>query len=101
MAKKRRGGSSSERWIEFSEKIRAEVPHLSAWFEKEEDFVELRLKMRDDNTVLAIAKGFGPDGGPVVCFGSGYGVVGAMMAVDSAIQGGRWKYDKPWDKNGK
>lgn len=88
-------------WAAFVDQIHAVIPHASSWWGEEDGFRELRLKRRDDGSTLAIAKGYGPDGGEVVCFGSGYGVVGALMAIDAAIQGGAWRVDKPWSDKGK
>lgn len=86
-----------DRWVEMNEQISGMVPHLYGWFNDEEGFIELRIKLMRDGTHLAVAKGYGSDGGPIVCFGSGYGVVGAIMAVDRTIQGGNWRVDKPWE----
>lgn len=86
---------------EFGEELHTWLPSFANWYEDEERFVELRLKARDDGTTLAIAKGFGPDGGPLVCFGSGYGLVGALIAVDATIQAGRWRDDPPWQPDSK
>lgn len=92
--------SKAEAWAELDAALLGCVPHLASFFADAEVFVELRVKVRDDGTVLAIAKGYGSDGSPVVCFGSGYGVAGALMAIDSTIQGGHWRVDKPWaDRN--
>lgn len=101
MPKKSSGNRALERWTEFSDELHRRVPHLSAWYGEEESFSELRIKAKADGTMLAIAKGFGPDGGPVVCFGSGYGLVACLMAIDATIQGGHWRVDKPWPNKGK
>lgn len=96
MAKNRKKNSSQERWLSIDECMREYAPHLSAWWNDDEEFSELRLKARPDGTTLAIAKGYGGDGGPVVCFGVGYGVPAALLAIDGTINGGRWKVDEPW-----
>ena len=96
MARKRKGKTPSDRWGELQDGHRDLIPHVSAWWDDTSSFREVRIKARDDGTHLAIAKGYGPDGGEVVCFGSGYGVEGALMALDSSLQGGNWKVDKPW-----
>lgn len=96
MSRKRRKVSKAEQWTTLSEQVGRVMPHLVAWWDDDDDFVEIRLKLRPDGTVLAIAKGYDSDGGPVVCFGTGYGVLGALMSVDGTIQGGRWREDKPW-----
>lgn len=96
MVKKSKGSSPQDRWLENCAQMKGAFPHASAWWTQEDEFRELRFKARDDGTTLAIAKGFDSGGGETVCFGSGYGLVGAMMAVDAAIQGGNWRVDKPW-----
>jgi hypothetical protein len=55
------------------------------------------FKTRPDGTVLAVAKGYGTDGGPTVCFGVGYDMVLCLMALESTIAGNHWKEDKPWE----
>lgn len=92
---------SAEGMAELGEAVRLRLPHFASWYVDEESFGELRLKARDDGTTLAIAKGYGPDGGAVVCFGSGYGLIGALIAIDATIQGGRWRVDKPWQPDKK
>lgn len=96
MVKKNAGASLQTRWIVNCDAVAGLFPHVSGWFTDEDSFRELRFKARDDGTTLAIAKGYDSDGSPVVCFGSGYGLVGAFMAIDAAMQGGNWKVDKPW-----
>lgn len=86
----------AERWAAVDGYLRLNFPHAASWWSDSNSFSELRVKSRDDGTVLAIAKGFGDDGAPVVCFGVGYDLVTAIMAIDATIQGGRWKKDTPW-----
>jgi len=94
--KKTQASSQAERWLAFEAELRRWVPHAAAWLSSVEEFRELRFKARDDGTVLAIAKGYGSDGGPTVCFGVGYDVITAFMQLDKTVQGGHWKFDKPW-----
>lgn len=89
------------RMYDFAEFLGTAVPHLAAFLATEEDFAELRFKLKEDNTTLAIAKGFDAEGAPVVCFAQGYGVIGAFLAIDAAIQGNNWRVDKPWDGKSK
>jgi len=91
--------TAQQRWVTLSDLIHEQVPHLFSVLDNEEDFVELRIKSRPDGTTLAILKKYDMDGGPVVCFGSGYGVVGSLVAVDATVQAGNWKVDKPWQPN--
>lgn len=62
---------------------------------------DLRVKVRDDGGWIAIAKGYGDDGGPVVCFGSGYDALSALQGLEGAIRANKWRVDKPWAPNGK
>lgn len=90
-----------ERWVALSDSLSRYAPHLSGWLATEDEVREIRFKWRDDGTCLAIAKGYGSDGGETVCFGAGYGFSGAVLAVDRSIQGGNWRADKPWPGKGK
>lgn len=97
MPSKKRG---VERFLEFDAVVQGELPHLHAFFTKEEDYRGLSVKPRDDGTFLAVALGTAGDGAPVVCFGQGYGVVGALMGLDHTLQAGGWKADKFAGKRG-
>lgn len=81
----------------WAEQMAQLMPHLYAVIADEEDFRGLNCKAKDDGTTLAVVKRFGPDGTPQVCFGVGYGFFGALYAIDRTIQGGNWKFDKPWE----
>jgi hypothetical protein len=76
--------------------LKKAVPHFYAWSEEIQDFREIRFKVKDDGTMLVIAKGYLPDGGLSVCFGVGYGFAGGLLGIDATINGGHWKVDKPW-----
>lgn len=89
-------GGKAVVWSELDQRLHELVPHLASWLADEEQVIELRFKARDDGTTLAIAKGYAPDGSPIVCFGVGYGVAGAIIGIDVTMQGGRWKIDRPW-----
>lgn len=80
--------------------MEAMCPHVYGLFSGSEDFVSLLVKAKDDGTYLAVLKKYAADGGPVVLFGSGYDVPGALMGLDLAAQGGAWKVDKPWSGKG-
>lgn len=87
----------AEQWTRLEKQFSGAFSHLMSWVGDSDSFKEIRVMARDDGTCLAIAKGYGPDGGPVVCFGNGYGLVASLMAIDRTIQGGHWRVDKPWD----
>lgn len=97
MPEKSSKNPAEERWIQLVDSCKQTIPSLASWWGKEEEFNRLQVMARDDGTMLAIAKSFGSDGGPMVAFGSGYGVVGALVALDRTIQGGHWKIDEPWE----
>jgi hypothetical protein len=96
MPTNRKNESSVERWVRLVDDLRAAVPHVMGWLTSVDDFKEIRIKAREDGTCLAIAKGYGSDGGPIVAFGVGYDAVLALMALDATLQGGHWRKDKPW-----
>lgn len=96
MATRKRKGGRQDTWVGLNHAFDTYIPQLHAMWGKEDDFREVRLKLRADGTVLAIVKRYGEDGGPLVCFGSGYGVAGALMGVEGAIAANQWKVDKPW-----
>lgn len=94
-------GTKQAQWSRFHGKVKGEIPTVVGWFDDRDDFRELRLKARDDGTILAVAKGYDSNGGMVVSFGVGYDVVTSLMALDGVIQSGAWRVDKPWPANGK
>jgi hypothetical protein len=91
MSKKKTG---VEAFLAFDALVEGELPHLHAFFTREEDYRGLSIKPRDDGTFLAVALGTASDGAPMVCFGQGYGVVGALMGLDHTLRAGGWKKDK-------
>lgn len=88
-------------WEELDDELSERLSHLASWYNDTEAFAELRLKARPDGTTLAIAKGYDSAGGPIVSFGSGYGLAACLLALNSSIQGGNWRVDKPWTPPGK
>lgn len=96
MAARKKNEGINQRWARTVETLSELFPNLSTVFAEESDFIELRLKARDDATTLAVLKRYGHDGRPMVCFGVGYGVVAAFMAVDATVEADNWRPDKPW-----
>lgn len=88
-------------WADIEDALRKDLGPLVAWWADVEDFRELRFKAKDDGTILVIAKGFGSDGTPMVCFGVGYDMVTALMGINATIQGNKWRIDKPWQPSKK
>ena len=97
MSKRVSKKTRADQWADLSTLIKGELPHFMAWCSDIEGFAEFRLKARDDGTILAIAKGYSSDGGPVVCFGVGYDVVASIIAIDATINGNFWRVDHPWE----
>lgn len=89
------------RFTDLHDAVQEALPHLFGWLMDEEEFVELRVKMMVDGTCLAIAKGYGPDGGSLVCFGQGYGALGALFGINGTIQSGSWRLDVPYEDRNK
>lgn len=96
MSQKKSKETANQRWLTLVSQFQLNFPHIASYLFEEEEFRELRIKVMSDGVRLAIAKRFGSDGGPEVCFGSGYDPMLALMALDAAIQGGNWRFDKPW-----
>ena len=97
--KRRNGAGDGEdtRWMRLYMRVCAELPQLAGVAVKNpEDFDRLTLINRGYDW-LAIVKGYDKDGAPVVCFGSGEGLIGALIGANGAIAANRWKPDKPWE----
>jgi hypothetical protein len=94
MSKKKGIAYSQERWSTIAEAHRAAMPQVVSVLDDEDDFIELRLKFRSDGTTLAILKKYGDDGGPLVCFGTGYGTPGALLSLEASLTGNNWRVDK-------
>jgi nucleoid-associated protein YejK len=71
------------RWVQLEEALSQTVPQVFSILANEDDFISLYAKIRDDRTTLLVLKRYGSDGGPTVCFGSGYGVAGAFLALEA------------------
>lgn len=97
MSRNRKHNSQVERWLKFDELLQTKLPSFCAWSGDEDEFLEFRVKAMPDGTTLAVAKGLNGSGGKIVCFGVGYGVTAALLAIESSIQGGNWREDKPWE----
>lgn len=101
MRKKSGKPSGQARWKALDKALGDGAPQLASVLRDEADFISLLVKLCDDGTTLAILKRFGSDGGPMVCFGSGYGVAGCLIAIDATIAAGKWRVDKPWSAQSK
>ena len=96
MSGKSKQSSIFERVDVLVRDVSKSLPHLFAVLNSEEDFIELKVMARSDGTTLSLCKQYDSGGATVVAFGTGYGVILALMALDSSIQGGNWRIDKPW-----
>lgn len=101
MTRKTNSNSPARKMVGIDEELFRRVPHFLSWSNDSDSFREIRLKFRPDGTTLAIAKGYAEDGSLVVCFGAGYGIAGALIAVDGTINSGNWREDRPYSPNGK
>ena len=86
----------AQRYTALGAQLEKLIPSLWAVWNAEDEFIGMHVKARPDGSTLAVVKRYGADGGPVVLFGNGYGVAGAFMAADAAVQGDAWRVDKPW-----
>lgn len=86
--------SEIDRFIAFDDAIREHVPSLHRFLADEGDYRGLSIRPRDDGSFLAVAMGVSSDGVPVVCFGQGYGAIGALFGLERTIGAGKWKKDK-------
>jgi hypothetical protein len=68
---------------------------LYSFFTDLEDFLALRIYAKNDGTFLAVAKGVGPDGGTMVCFGAGYDAISCLMSIEGTLAADNWKVDQP------
>lgn len=86
--------------LAIHEVVYEKLPHFYTWLTDQDDFEGLNIKRREDGTCIAVAKGYDPEGLPVVAFGSGYDALSCLVQLDRAINGGKWREDKPWQPNG-
>lgn len=100
MSKSKGAQSARARYAALDAALRAGVPHLLAVWDAEDDFLGFNIKVNLDGTVLAVLKRAGSDGTDMVCFGVGYGVIGAFLAIDATVNAGAWRVDKPWKPTG-
>lgn len=96
MSKKSRGSDPGSRLAKLDKALWDNVPHLASVLTDEDHFISVLCRQQDDSTYLMVLKRYGPDGGPMVCFGGGYGVAGAFMALNATIASDRWRVDTPW-----
>lgn len=96
MQKKTGKEPRQQTWLEMNERLGTSVPQLFAVLSAEDDFISLLVKLQADSTFLAVLKRYGPDGAPMVAFGSGYGYAGALMGLEGTIAANKWRVDKPY-----
>lgn len=93
--------TQQHRWQVAISELSSSFPQLYEVLSDEESFISLLVRPTDDGSTLGILKRYGSDGGPMVCFGVGYGVVACFLGLDSTVAAGAWRVDKPWKNNGK
>lgn len=101
MVRTSKNDSGMRRWLELEESLTDNIPQVMSVLNNEHDFISIYIKLKEDGTCLGVLKRYGSDGGPQVCFGSGYGVSGCFVALEASIAGNNWRQDKPWPGNGK
>lgn len=80
--------------------LSAELPQLYAFLTSGDDFQEMRIYLRPDGSHLGVLKGYGGDGTPVICFGSGLDAVTCFLGIEMTLTASRWRTDKPVEKEG-
>lgn len=99
---KAKGADGKQRaWTEINDVLLKHTPQLASVLGDEEDFLTLYVKMKEDRTLLGVLKRYGSDGGPEVCFGSGYTIAGCFLGLEGSIAANKWRPDKPWEPDGK
>lgn len=90
-----------EQWIALDKNLSEALPNIMSTLGNEDDFDRLLIKNRPEGGYLAVLKCNGPDGGVLVCFGSGYGTSACLLGLEAAIQGNNFRPDRPWPNKGK
>lgn len=94
----RKGSASDTPYHRLYRALGGTLPQLGAFLVRENpDMVSLTLKQRGVGDWLAVLKAFDADGGPIVCFGTGFDVVGCLLGLEGALAANRWRVDKPWE----
>jgi hypothetical protein len=83
--------------VRLEEALVGVVPQLAAVLLRDSSgFQALTVRWRGPSDVLCVLRRETPEEGPQVCFGGGYDPAGALVALNAAVTGGRWKEDRPW-----
>lgn len=97
MSKKREDAEPGGRWGKLFTYMSANLSNLYHYAQRDyESMVEIRFKHRGGGDWLVIAKRDELEGTPEVLFAQGYDFIGAVLALDNALNAGNWKKDKPW-----
>lgn len=97
----KRKSTQQDRYVGLHEGIKKHTPQVYKYLTDEEEFRGLLFKVKPDGSVLAVAKAYGSDGGELVCFAGGYGVIGALLALEGTLAANAWRVDEPWPGKGK
>jgi len=93
--------SKAAQFLEFHEFIMGYFPQVYSVLTDSERFQDIRFYFRGDDGYLGVLKGYSSDGGPVVCFGSGYDVLSCFFSLEGSVAADAWKIDKPYEsRNG-
>lgn len=88
-------------WKRLNSELSDLTPQLASVLGDEAEFISLYVKVKADGTMLGVLKRYGSDGGPMVCFGSGYTVAGVFLGLEGSIAANKWRPDKPWQPDKK
>jgi hypothetical protein len=92
--------SADRAYLELERGLYGKLPQLRGLaLANEEDFTSLLIKHRGPMDWIVVAKKTGDDGGPLVCFGTGFDLVGALLGLEGTLASDRWRVDAPY--NGK
>jgi hypothetical protein len=77
--------------------LRDGLPQLAAWLSgpRRADFVRLVLRQRGEHDWVSVLSAYDDAGAPVVCFGSGFDAVAALLGLEGAVAAGNWRPDRP------
>lgn len=83
-------------YAQLNDALAVALPLVKRWLVDRESFREVRIYVRPDGDYLGVLKGYNGEGTPVICFGSGFDVVSCFIGLEMAVNGDRWRKDKPY-----
>lgn len=101
MSTKSEKDTSTARWVASDQWFRDNFPQISAVVDRGSEFRFLRISTGKDGTTMAVLGVTNRGGTAVVCFGSGYGFMMSLMALEGTVAAGDWRLDKYAESNQK